>query len=402
MSRAASTWPRCLLNCAAKTTKDKRRRVVFLTGTRADFGKLKPLMRLVEDHDDLDCHVFVTGMHTLRIYGETWQEVRNCGFKNFHVMHNQYVGEPMESILANTVQGLARYVAEVQPELLVVHGDRVEALAGALVGTLAHVKVAHIEGGERSGTVDETIRHAVSKLSHLHFVANEDAARRVRQLGEVPEHIFVIGSPDIDVMHSPDLPSLESVRERYEIHYPEYGILLFHPVTTELRDIGEYTQALVNAVIASEKPFVAIYPNNDAGTEFILSAYRRLESCANVRVFPSIRFESFLTLLKNASLMIGNSSAGVREAPIYGVPAVDIGTRQNERYDGPGVTHVGYGEQEILAAIQQQFGARTAGIDSRFGHGDSAAKFLQVLSENDIFSVPQQKLFQDLKFGEPN
>lgn len=359
-------------------------------------------MRLVEQHARLECHVFVTGMHTLRIYGETWQEVRNCGFKNLHVLHNQYVGEPMESILANTVQGLARYVAEVQPDLLVVHGDRVEALAGALVGTLANVKVAHIEGGERSGTVDETIRHAVSKLSHLHFVANDDAARRVRQLGEVPEHIFVIGSPDIDVMHSPDLPSLESVRERYGIHYPEYGILLFHPVTTELRHIGEYTQALVSAVIDSGKPFVAIYPNNDAGTELILSEYRRLESCDKVRLFPSIRFESFLTLLKNASLMVGNSSAGVREAPIYGVPAIDIGTRQNERYDGPGVTHVGYGQHEILEAIEQQFGVRTAGISSHFGDGDSAAKFLQVLSENDIFAVPQQKLFRDVQFGEPN
>ena len=148
------------------------KRILFLTGTRADFGKLRPLIQQVDAHPNFEAVVFVTGMHTLELYGYTVLEVRNAGFRNLHVHMNQFPNEPMDLVLANTISGLSRFVHEETPDLIVVHGDRVEALAGAVVGALRNILVAHVEGGELSGTVDDLIRHAVSKLSHLHCVAN--------------------------------------------------------------------------------------------------------------------------------------------------------------------------------------------------------------------------------------
>ncbi|GAB4563232.1 MAG: UDP-N-acetylglucosamine 2-epimerase [Haliangiales bacterium] len=372
------------------------RKILFITGTRADFGKLKSLIRVLEDHPDFEPWIFITGMHTLSLYGDTWIEVRKSGFSRLHVFHNQYVGEPMPSILANTIQGLSRYVAELDPDLIVVHGDRVEALAGALVGTLSNIRVAHVEGGERSGTVDELIRHAVSKISHLHFVANEEARFRLIQMGENDSHIFVVGSPDIDVMLSDSLPSIEAVRAKYEIPFEEYGVVLFHPVTTEHSSMGIYARQLVDAVLASGRNFVVIYPNNDLGTSLILPEYERLREHPNIRLYPSIAFEYFLTLLENAQLMVGNSSAGVREAPVYGVRSINIGTRQNLRFTGESIRNVSYESKEILEVIQADFGRPAERATSYFGDGRSAEHFLWAMTDGHVFHVPQQKVFKDL------
>ena len=194
-----------------------KRKIVFLTGTRADFGKLKPLMDKVEQSDLFECHIFITGMHTLEKYGSTYQEVMKCNYKNTLVYENQKNSNEQDIILANTINGFSDYVKNLKPDMIIVHGDRVEALGGAIVGSLNNILVSHIEGGEISGTVDELIRHAVSKLSHIHFVANSEAKERLLQMGEKQETLFTIGSPEIDVMRSSNLPSIYDTKERYEI-----------------------------------------------------------------------------------------------------------------------------------------------------------------------------------------
>ncbi|NBO09243.1 MAG: UDP-N-acetylglucosamine 2-epimerase (hydrolyzing), partial [Actinobacteria bacterium] len=185
------------------------RKIIFLTGTRADFGKLKSLMLRLQADEHFEVHVFVTGMHMLSKYGSTWEEVRKAGLTNLYRFINQNENDSMDHILAKTIAGLSDYVREVVPDMLVVHGDRLEPLAGAIVGAFNNIRVAHIEGGEVSGTIDEVIRHSISKMSHLHFVANVQAKKRLLQLGEADETIHVIGSPDVDLMNSLDLPSLD-------------------------------------------------------------------------------------------------------------------------------------------------------------------------------------------------
>src|SRR4028118_1730069 len=256
----------------------KRRKILFLTGTRADFGKMKPLMTEVKNAADFEYAIFATGMHVLSRYGSTVIEIQRAGFKNIysHINQDGSVNSQMDFVLANTIQGLGHYMREFAPDLLVVHGDRIEALAGAIVGALNNILVAHVEGGEVSGTIDALIRHAVSKLSHLHFVSNEGARKRLIQMGESPDAVFVIGSPDIDIMLSDKLPALTAVKRKYEIPFAEYAIFAFHPVTTELHLLRRHTEAVIDAVDASGLNFVVIYPNNDAGSEIILEGLERL------------------------------------------------------------------------------------------------------------------------------
>jgi UDP-N-acetylglucosamine 2-epimerase (hydrolysing) len=254
------------------------RKVLFLTGTRADFGKLKSLLYQLECKHNFEVHIFVTGMHMLKKYGYTYDEIEKCGFKNIYKYINQNHSDTMDSILAKTVQGFSDYVKEIDPSIIIVHGDRVEALAGAIVGSLNNILVAHIEGGEVSGTVDGLMRHAITKMSHLHFAANQVARKRLLQLGEAPESIYEIGSPDMDILVSQNLPTLEEVKKRYEISFEKYSILLFHPVTTELANLRQDIENLVDCVLEDSRNYVVIYPNNDEGTDTIFYEYNRFKS----------------------------------------------------------------------------------------------------------------------------
>lgn len=366
-----------------------------MTGTRADFGKIKSLLLRLDNDPGFSVHIFVTGMHMLSKYGYTCEEVENCGFKNIHKYVNQNSNDTMDTVLAKTVSGFSDYIKELQPDLIVIHGDRVEALACAAVGSLNNILVAHIEGGELSGTIDELIRHSTSKLSHLHFVSNETSKKRLMQLGENDNHIFVIGSPDIDIMISKNLPSIEKVKKWYDIPFDRYSILLFHAVTTEYDAIEEQAKTLVDTIIESGENIVVIYPNNDLGSKEIIKEYARLENLPQVRLFPSMRFEYFLTLLKNSIQIIGNSSCGVREAPFYGTPTVNVGNRQNNRSSAETIINVDFDKDRLLNAILGQKRMKHSDI-YEFGSGGSDTRFHDILNDSHIWSTKSQKQFIDL------
>jgi UDP-N-acetylglucosamine 2-epimerase (hydrolysing) len=372
-----------------------KKRIVFLTGTRADFGKLKSLIEITSASADFDVHIFVTGMHMQAKYGYTVAEIEKCGYKKIYKYINHTAENSMDHNLAKTIEGLSNYAREFKPDLIVIHGDRVEALAGAIVGSLNNILVAHVEGGEVSGTIDELIRHAVSKMSHIHFVSNEPAKKRLIQMGELPENIFVIGSPDVDVMLSPNLPSIEEVKNRYQIDFDKYAVVLFHPVTTEAEHMAEYSRQFVEAILATDDNFVVIYPNNDLGSSSILNEYEKFNNRKNYRVFPSVRFEYFLVLLEHAKYLIGNSSAGIREAPYYGLPAINIGTRQQNRALHNDIINCGYATEEIIEAIKV---ANTSTFEkvNLFGKGNSDQLFSETLSNPAFWNISKQKRFNDL------
>ncbi|MBL7559705.1 UDP-N-acetylglucosamine 2-epimerase (hydrolyzing) [Olleya sp. YSTF-M6] len=369
------------------------KKIAFLTGTRADFGKIKPLIQSVESETGFEAHVFVTGMHLLEAYGYTLIEVERCGFKHISTFNNHTHEATMDLTLAKTITGFSNFIAETQPDLIVIHGDRVEALAGAIVGSLNNVLVAHIEGGELSGTIDELIRHATSKMSHIHFVANAQAKQLLEQMGELPGSIYTIGSPDIDVMFSSTLPNLSIVKDYYNIPFKDYAVAMFHPVTTEHEDMEDYAQQYVDALLQSDKEYVVIYPNNDLGSQAILKAYKRLENNPKFRIFPSIRFEYFLTLLKYANFIIGNSSAGVREAPYYGIPTINIGTRQDNRAVLNSIINTNYTKDAIVKAILKDKIKQPKALDI-FGSGKSADAFIHSLKLDRFWEINHQKQFR--------
>lgn len=373
-----------------------KKKILFLTGTRADYGKMKPLMNAVEEQDGFECHIFVTGMHTLKEFGDTRTEVFKDGFKNIHVYMNQIIEEPMDLVLANTINGFSRYIRELEPDMIIVHGDRVEALAGAIVGAMNNIIVAHIEGGEISGTIDESIRHSISKLAHVHFVSNDEAKYRLIQLGESEESIYVIGSPDIDIILQKPSINIEQIKDRYDITFKEYAVLMYHPVTTEVDRLKSEIEDVVNAVIESEKNYIVINPNNDYGHNIILEEYKRFDGLKNIKRYPSIRFEFFIELLKNSSFIIGNSSAGIHEAPVIGIPSINIGTRQKNRFTHETIIDCNSSKESILNAIKHSSSLDKINNSYYFGDGKSRERFSEILVGSDLWKISRQKVFNDI------
>jgi UDP-N-acetylglucosamine 2-epimerase (hydrolysing) len=272
----------------------------------------------------------------------------------------------------------------------------VETLAGAIVGSFNNILVAHIEGGEISGTIDELIRHSVSKLAHTHFVANEEAKKRLIQMGEIDENIYLIGSPDIDIMFSQILPKKKEVFKHYKIDFKSYALVVYHPVTTEGEKTLNNVKALVDAVLGSKLNYIVIFPNNDSGSDKIIREYDRLRGNQRFKLFPSIQFRSFLVLLMNCKLIIGNSSAGIREAPIYCIPTVNIGNRQHNRFHHESIINVKEDKNAILRAINGVLKNSKRFLPCYFfGDGKSAEKFKRALDKSNFWNTKKQKQFFD-------
>lgn len=375
------------------------KKIIFITGTRADYGKIKSILINLQKNKKFEVFLFVTGMHNLKTYGSTYDEIYKDKIKNITRFNNQKKNDGMETMLSKTINGFKKYVDKIKPDLIIVHGDRVEALACAIVGSLNNIKVGHIEGGEISGTIDEVLRHSISKLCNFHFVTNNLAKKRLIQMGEINSNIFTIGSPDVDLILRKDLPSIEIAKKRYQINFINYAIAIFHPVTNELYSLKKEINVFVDSIIKSKKNFILIYPNNDNGTNIILDKYKKIKS-KRIKIFPSIRFEYYLSLLKNSNFIIGNSSSGIMEAPYYGIPTIDLGNRQLNRVKLNSVINLSLNQKKITKYInffsnKKQKYKKT----SFFGKGNSSKKFIQILNKNNIWRNENKKQFNDISIS---
>jgi UDP-N-acetylglucosamine 2-epimerase (hydrolysing) len=369
------------------------RSLLFVTGTRADFGKLEPLAAAARDAG-FRVSFFVTGMHMLDRYGRTKLEVGRFPGADVFEFLNQRLGDPQDVILAKTVLGFSDFIAEHRPDLAVVHGDRIEALACALVCATNYVRSAHVEGGEVSGTIDEMFRHCNSKLATHHFVSSPEAARRVMALGEPEGSIHAIGSPELDFHAQASGVTLDEVRARYGIPWTDYGIAVFHPVTSEADTMAAQAQALFRALQASGRRFVIVAPNNDPGSEAIFRVIEALPK-DQFRLIPSMRFAHFSELMKNAACMVGNSSAGVREAPFLGLPSLDIGSRQTNRANAASITTAEASDTGAIAAFLRDSWGQSHGRHIAFGEGRAADRFVAVLRDPAFWDRGLQKRFAD-------
>jgi UDP-N-acetylglucosamine 2-epimerase (hydrolysing) len=335
---------------------------------------------------------FITGMHMMQRYGETRLEVKRFAGAEFIEFVNQREGDALDFILAKTILGFSDFVHERRPDLVVIHGDRVEAMAASIVCAMRYIRSAHIEGGEVSGTIDESIRHCNTKLCATHFVSSEDAKARVLSLGEAPERVFNIGSPELDTHAQPSGVSIEEVKARYAIPFNDYGIVIFHPVTSEVDTMGAQAASLFACLEASGKNFVVIAPNNDPGTDDIFAVIEALPK-DRFRLIPSMRFNYFSELMKNAAVMVGNSSAGVREAPFLGLPSLDVGSRQNNRAQADSIICASAFDQRAITDFVQSHWSHQPPPNDDFGNGQSAAQFVAVLQTPDYWLQEQQKSF---------
>ena len=374
----------------------RKRKIIFVTATRADYGKLKSIILKMQSSEKFETRVFVTGMHNMRLYGKTSDELKKDKIKNLFIYNNQTLKSSMNDIFIKTIQGFSNFATNENPDLVIVHGDRLEALACTISSLLQKVKVAHIEGGEVSGTLDEILRHSISKLAHVHFVTNNKAKKRLTQMGENKKNIFVTGSPDIDIILKKKLPSLEEVKKRYQIKFDNYSIAILHSVVTNTKSLKKEVKIFFDSLIKSNKNYIIIYPNNDLGSDIILKHIMTLRKNKKFKTYPSVRFECFLTLLKNSKFIIGNSSCGIIEAPYYTIPTINIGNRQHNRVEKRDtIFNISFNSNQIIKTIKKLENISFK-KDNFFGKGNANDLILKLMLSHKFWKTSIQKNFIDI------
>ncbi len=373
--------------------------IAFFTASRADYGKLKPVI-LETRRKKIKYKIFVTGTHLLREYGSTKNQIiKDFGRKNLIIFKNQIFGESHKLIFKNTVKEFTRVLGKNYFDCFFIHGDRIETLAAASVLTFSKIRIAHIEGGELSGTVDEMIRHSVTKLSHIHFVTNIAAKNVLINSGEDKKNIFITGSPDIDLFARNFRPSIEEVKKRYGIKFSEYIISFLHPVTTHSKIETKEKARIYFETLKDIKDINIIHfvPNNDDNSKEILNILqKRINNKKNIRIFKSMRFEFYLTLLENCKFIIGNSSSAIMEAPYFRVPSINIGDRQNNRYGLDYIINASFSKKSILSSIKKAKKIKIK-FNPPFGKNGSAKKIINVLLSKKFSKIKIQKIYKRLR-----
>jgi GDP/UDP-N,N'-diacetylbacillosamine 2-epimerase (hydrolysing) len=333
-----------------------KRRICYVTGTRADFGLMQATLLRIQKHGALELDIVVTGMHLSPIHGNTVKDIVDAGLPvsaKVHVSLADSTGATMARNIGTMISGFVDAFEQLKPDLVLLLGDRGEMLAGALSAIHLNIPVAHIHGGERSGTVDEPVRHAISKLSHLHFVATEDARERLIRMGEQPSKVFVTGAPGLDGLEElASIPRAKLCNEAGFDQVEPVGLFVFHPVLQEADRAGQHAKNVMDALPAAGLQIVALMPNSDAGSEGVRHALEQLADHPRVRVLTHLPRRSFVSWMAACDVMVGNSSSGIIEAATFGTPVINIGIRQNLRQRNSNVLDIEADAQTVQECVK--------------------------------------------------
>ena len=333
------------------------RHICYISGTRADFGLMRRTLDCIRDHPGLRLSVLVTGMHLSPLHGETVAEIDAAGMPigaRLPVPVEPATGATMARNIATMLGGFVDAMEADRPDVVLLLGDRGEMLAGAMAGIHLNIPVAHIAGGERSGTVDEPVRHAISKLSHLHFTATAEARERLIRMGEVADNIHVVGAPGIDgLTDGPLLPKAEVMRAHGLDPERPFALMVYHPVLQEADEGGSDVACLLKALADNGCQALALMPNSDAGADGVRSALLEAEGTPGLSVRTHLARDEFLQAMAVADVMIGNSSSGIIEAASFGTPVLNIGRRQMLRERNANTTDVACTLEAVSGALKQ-------------------------------------------------
>ncbi|MBI4379582.1 MAG: UDP-N-acetylglucosamine 2-epimerase (hydrolyzing) [candidate division NC10 bacterium] len=367
------------------------RRICVVSGNRSDYARLKAIMAAIQAQRDLELTLLVIGAHLLPDFGTTVEQIRRDGFPVFATARTIIEGEDpasMSKSIGLGVMELTTLFDAVAPDIVVISGDRFEILSAAVAASAMNIRLAHLQGGEVTGTFDESVRHSVTKLAHLHFPATEGARERIIRMGEAPEQVHLVGCPSIDIIAK--LPEVDRARicGTYRLDPIEpFLIVVQHPVTTEFQEAGDQMCLTLQAVEEVEMQGVMIYPNVDAGSERMVRAIRHMEQAnllRRIHKYKHVPFEDFVHLMRHAAAIVGNSSAAIREGSFLGTPAVNVGTRQHRRERGKNVLDVSYDTYAIREAILQQVDHGPYPSDRLYGDGAAAPRVAQILSTSEL------------------
>lgn len=366
-----------------------RRRVVYVTGTRADFGLAEEMLRRIHEHPKLELRMVVTGMHRVAAFGATERLVEGSGLP-IGARVDMLVADDSRAAMATGIGvgiiGLTQALVSLAPDLVLLLGDRGEMLAGAIAAVHLGLAVAHCHGGEVSGTIDESVRHAISKLAHVHFTSTARHAERLIRMGERADRVFVTGAPGLDAIRRGAVRPRDALCTDYGLdrHTP-WAVVIYHPDTIAGNAAAEIDELLAGA---DEYPgqLVVFEPNADAGRQGIVDRLEKFRARPGVTVLCNVPRPDFLGFLAHAQLMVGNSSSGIIEAPSLGVPVVNVGRRQDLRERGGGVLDVPAERHAVADAVSracgdQAFLARGREATNPYGDGRAGERIAELLAE---------------------
>lgn len=371
--------------------------------SRGNYGKFKPIMHAVSAHPDLELQLIVGGGALLHRYGNFVEDGRLDGFEVDRSIYFLLEGENPITMAKSTGNALIEFTTafeDLEPDVVLTIADRFEEVAIATAASFQNIPLAHVEGGEVSGSIDESIRHSITKLSHLHFPSTERAAERVRNLGEPADSVFTVGSPSLDVISDLDLNDMAPVERALrdkgvgpEIDLDEdYLLVIHHPVTTEYEQNRRYVEETIEAVDELGMPTIWLWPNMDAGSDGVskgIRVYRERTDPDFIHFFTSLPIEVYARVLDNCACIVGNSSSGIRESSYLGVPSVNIGNRQRGRERGRNVVDVPHSADAIQDAISTQVSHGRYEPEHIYGNGDAGERIADVLSDFE-FDIQKQ------------
>jgi len=370
---------------------DKRKICIVLT-TRGNYAKLKSTIRAISSHPSLELQIILAGGITLSRYGDYSRHIEGDGFTINEKIPFLIAGDSLEAMAMSAgiaTMELGRAFERLKPEIVMVIADRYEALSVAHAALCSNKIIAHLEGGEISGSIDERIRHAITKLSHIHFPANYDSARRIERMGEPINSIFTVGTPSLDLISSIEFESIEYFTRFQDEHgkgdlvdlNKDYLVVSQHSVVTESMCYRQQIQDTLDAVNDIGLPVVWVLPNMDAGESSALEVLNnRVRTGVPIMVFASLPMELYAPLICNSKCLVGNSSSGLREGEYLGVPVVNIGNRQKGRLRGKNVVDVEHSAISIANAIRKQIDHGRYKTEYLYGDGNSGKKIAEILA----------------------
>lgn len=390
------------------------KKVLVFTGARSEYGLLRPLIRLLHSSDDISLQLVVGGMHLLPEFGFTVSEIEKDGVPiagkiDFLLGSGSSVGTAKSMGLA--LISACECFERLQPDLLVVLGDRTESFAVAQAAMVRRVPIAHIHGGEiTEGAIDEAIRHSLTKMSHLHFTATEGYRKRVIQLGEHPDRVFNVGAPGIDNIKEFDLLDWDDLLHELPFSLsPKYVVLTYHPVTLMIDSgVSDLKNLLLVLEELSEFDVVITYPNADSDSYHIIELLREFQgkNLERVKVAQSLGQLRYLSLLKYSSAVVGNSSSGIIEAPSVGVPTVNVGERQRGRESSPSVLHSDGTIMSIrscmVKALSREWKAQCKTFENPYGQGVASLQIMKVLLSTSFGKLLKKKFYDCLEVSNGN
>ncbi|MCM0018586.1 MAG: UDP-N-acetylglucosamine 2-epimerase [Tagaea sp.] len=375
-----------------------KRKICIVVGSRANYASIKSAMRAIAEHPALELQLVVGASAVLDRYGAVVDLIRADGFEPAAEIFMLVEGETPATMAKSTGLGLIELptiFARLKPDFVLTVGDRFETMATTLAAAYMNIAIAHTMGGEVTGTIDESIRHAVTKFAHVHFPASRDAAERIVKLGEKPEDIHLVGCPRIDlvaeILAKPPGQALdglfgEGVGGAIDLDAP-FLLVSEHPVTTEYGSAERQISATLEAVEATGLPAIVLWPNPDAGSEDLARGIRKWRErgrAARMHFFKNLPAETYLWLMKRAACLVGNSSSGIREGAFIGTPVVNIGSRQTMRERGANVIDVGHDRAAIEAAIRRQIAHGPYASEAIYGDGRAGARIAGVLADKTV------------------